>query len=192
METSYNPTDAIQTIEQSIKEISALPTGAAYYFKLWGLILSSFYAIQFIAQQTGSATWNLIQNFSWLLFVIGGIASGVQNKHDQQTEQFEHFLDRVYFYAFISFAISVAVIQLYASLKNNQLNYTLFPLLLGMTIICTGGIAKYYLSVALGVICCALSVVNLFVAVEFVALIAAIAAFIGSFLTGYFMKNRNV
>jgi hypothetical protein len=192
METSYNPTDAIQTIEKSIKEISALPTGAAYYFKLWGLILTSFYAIQFVTQLIDSAAWNFIQNFSWLLFVFGGIASGVRNKNDQKTEQFEHFLDRVYFYAFISFAISVAVVQLYASLKNNQLNYTLFPLQLGMTIICTGGISKYYLSVVLGIICCALSVLNLFIAAEFIALNAAIAAFVGSFLTGYFMKNRNV
>ena len=184
--------DSIRIIESAQKNTELLQTGAAYYYKLWGIILASYYLTRYLEFQVTPDTAKLLQSINWILFVFGGILSGMRKKNDEVKERVVPQLESVYFFTYTGFAIAIFIIQLYARLSNNSIDVQFFPFLLGLTVYITGGITKHNPSILLGLISILLCLPALFMTIEYQFLIASISAIIGSLIPGILMKNRYV
>lgn len=184
--------DSIRIIESAQKNTELLQTGAAYYYKLWGIILASYYLTRYLEFQVTPDTAKLLQSTNWILFVFGGILSGMRKKNDEVKERVVPQLESVYFFTYTGFAIAIFIIQLYARLSNNSIDVQFFPFLLGLTVYITGGITKHNPSILLGLISILLCLPALFMTIEYQFLIASTSAIIGSLIPGILMKNRYV
>lgn len=184
--------DSIRIIESAQKNTELLQTGAAYYYKLWGIILASYYLTRYLEFQVKPDTAAFLQSTNWILFVIGGILSGMRKKNDEVKERVVPQLESVYFFTYTGFAIAIFIIQLYARLSNNSIDVQFFPFLLGLTVYITGGITKHNPSILLGLLSILLCLPALFMTIEYQFLIASISAIIGSLIPGVLMKNRYV
>lgn len=184
--------DSIRIIESAQKKTEQLQTGAAYYYKLWGLILAGFYLTRYLEFQVAPDTAQFLQSTNWILFVFGGVLSGLRKKKDQVTELVVPKQESVYFFTFTGFAISIFVSSLYARINNTSMDIQYFPFLLGLTIYITGGITKHKSSIICGIITISLCLPAFYFNLEAQLLIAAIASILGSFIPGLLMKNKHV
>ena len=184
--------ESIRIIEKAQHQTELISTGAAYYYKLWGLILSGYFFIRFIEFSLPKEFALVIQSFDWICFVIGGILSGLRKKHDQALEKVVPKQESVYFFTFTGFAIATIIIQFYARINNNSSDVQLFPFILGLTVYITGGITKHNPSILLGLLTILLCLPGLFMTIEYQFLIASVSSITGSFLPGILMKNKHV
>lgn len=184
--------DSIRIIEKAQHQTELISTGAAYYYKLWGLVLGAYFFIRFIEFSLPKESALMVQSFDWICFVIGGILSGLRKKHDQVLEKVVPKQESVYFFTFTGFAIATFICQFYARLNNNTIDIQFFPFLLGLTVYITGGVTKHKPSILLGLMSVSLCVPSLFLKVEYQLLIASAAAITGSFLPGILMKDKHV
>lgn len=184
--------DSIRIIESAQKNTELLQTGAAYYYKLWGIILASYYLTRYLEFQVKPDTAAFLQSTNWILFVIGGILSGMRKKNDEVKERVVPQLESVYFFTYTSFAIALFIIQLYARINQNAVDIQFFPLVLGLTVYVTGGVTKHKPSIFFGLVCVSLCLPALVIKIEYQFLIASTSAIIGSLIPGILMKNRYV
>lgn len=184
--------DSIRIIDKAQQQTEQISTGAAYYYKLWGLVLGTYFFIRFIEFGLPKESALMLQSFDWLCFVIGGILSGLRKKHDQAIEKVVPKMEVIYFYTFTGFALATMVVQFYARMLNTTIDVQLFPFLLGLTVYITGGITKHKPSIFLGLLSIFLCIPSLFLVLEYQFLMASLASIIGSFLPGVLMRNQNV
>ncbi|MBU3676198.1 MAG: hypothetical protein FGM54_03325 [Chitinophagaceae bacterium] len=189
---TFTPEQALHTIEQSIKETQTISTGAAYYFKLWGALLFIHFMLNAIrlAYPAIASTW--LVNVSILVFPLGGILSGMRKKFDKKTETVVPMFEKIYFSAFITFALAYAVLFV-TSLRNNPIDAVIyFPLLLGITVMICGLLTQFKPGIFGGIIsifCFGFSTQAL---PDMIYVSAAIAALLACFIPGILMKGKHV
>lgn len=193
METgSFNPNDSIKTIEDALNQAKSENTGAYYYYILWGMLLFIHYLLLFIITHFPDLKSELLTITIWSVFPIGGLISYIRSKKDERTEKQLTYYEKVYLYAFGSFALAYGVIFISSIFQHSNLFVSLFPLLLGMTVFVIGGITKNKISLIGGVLAIVLSGISLNTSIEFQYLLASLASLITCLLPGLVMKNKNV
>jgi hypothetical protein len=188
----FTAADSLRTIEDAINEVKITKTGAAFYYVLWGMILFVYYLLHWLTIIKTELKGTIIDSYNWLLFPIGGLLSYLNKNKDLEKENYVPHLEKVYFFAFTSFAFIYAVINFASSILLSSLVITLFPLIIGSTVYMVGGISKHKPSIVGGVISMVLSVVSLLSIIEFQYLMAAFACIASLIIPGITMRKSNV
>jgi hypothetical protein len=192
MKSTVTPHASLKNIEAILNETQSIRTGAAFYYKLWGLILFVYFFVNFLICALPQLHHSTLQSWIWILFPIGGIASAFNKNNDQKKETAISHYERVYFFAFTSFAMSYGLATIASFYLNKNISLVLFPMLLGITVYLVGGITKHKASILGGLCGVVLSVFSIFSSIELQYLFAAIASLSSSFIPGILMKNKHV
>jgi hypothetical protein len=192
MKSTVTPQESLKNIGKILNETQSVRTGAAFYYKLWGLILFIYFLSNFFICTLSQLHLSTLQSWNWIVFPIGGIASMFNKNKDQKKETAISHYERVYFFAFTSFAMSYGLATIASFYLNKNLSLVLFPMLLGITVYLVGGITKHKASIIGGLCGVMISVFSIFSSIELQYLFAAIASLSSSFIPGILMKNKHV
>lgn len=139
--------DIINDMLTNAKEEDA--GGSAFYFILWGIIVMVFSVLTYYAIIT-KAAW---QPWTYMLFLIGGIASFIRSKSDDKKEIAKSRYDRLYMFVWSGVGICLGLSWGFVALIgiNNILPVSL--LFYGLASFITGGVSRYYPSLIGSIIC---------------------------------------
>ena len=189
---NYTPEDALKTINEALNVVKNEKTGAAFYYLIWGSFLFAYFFIHYLCIQYQNLNGSLLEQFSWLVFPIGGVFSILRKKNEQHREHMELHYERIYFIAFTGFALAFGIFFSFSVSVSPLLFLTFFPLLSGLTVYIVGGITRHMPSIIgsiAGILC---SGFTLLVSVESQFLFAAIAMIVTYVIPGLLMKNKHV
>ncbi|MEN9973577.1 MAG: hypothetical protein RIS20_1924 [Bacteroidota bacterium] len=192
MKKNLTPNESLKNIETILNETQSKRTGASFYYVLWGIVLFIYFFLNFIISSWPFLHHSNLQSWIWIIFPVGGILSVINKKKDQGIETVVSHYERVYFFAFSSFAMSYGFATIASFSLNNHLSLILFPMLLGITVYVVGGITKHTASIVGGLLGVLLSVLSIFSGLELQFVFAALAALFSSLIPGILMKNRHV
>ena len=188
----FSASDSLKTIENAINDAKSQKTGASFYYVVWGLILFIYFAVHAWIASNPKLEGTIIDNFSWILFPIGGIISYLNKSKDQKEETYVSFLEKVYFFAFTGLAVMYAVLTFASTYLSLPLVIILFPLMIGSTVYIVGGITKHKISIIGGGVGMLLSLISIFSSPEIQYLMAAIACVSACIIPGFTMRKANV
>lgn len=189
---TFNPHDSIKTIEDSFRTIKSEKTGASFYYILWGTVLFIHNLLHFIALRNPELNGALLQTTTWLLFPIGGWLSFRRKSSDERTEHATSLFEKVYFYAFIGFAMTYGTMTMASMYLHLNLLTACYPMLLGVTVFIVGGVTGHRPSIIGGVLGILLTNLSIYASSDFQYLLAAIASLVVCVLPGYLMRNSHV
>ena len=189
---NFNATDSIKTIELAIIEAKTLKTGSSFYYILWGFILFIYFIIHYIVILIPMLKGTIMSTFSFVLFPIGGLLSYLKKNKDQKEETYVPQLEKVYFFAFTSFAFMYAVLTFASTYLSSSIAIMFFPLIIGSTVYVVGGISRHKISIFGGFFSMLLTVLSILSIIEIQFLIAAIACIFACIIPGITMRKSNV
>jgi hypothetical protein len=189
---SFSPENSLKTIEAAINEAKTSKTGASFYYILWGLILLINYSLHYLIIVKPILKGTFIDIFSWVLFPIGGLLSMLNKKNDQMKETNVPNLEKVYFFAFTSFAMVYGILSIASTYLSYSFSIMLFPLIIGSTVYIVGGISKHKPSIIGGVFSMLISILSILSIIEIQYLIAAFSCITACIIPGITMKKSNV
>ena len=192
MKPNLTPIESLKNIESILNDTQSVRTGASFYYVLWGIILFTYFFLNFLITQSPLLQVSNLQSWLWIIFPVGGILSGLNKKKDFKKETVVSHYERVYFFAFTSFAISYGFVIIASFSLNNHISLILFPMLLGITVYIVGGITKHTASILGGLLSVLLAIFSVFSSLELQFLFASLAALCSSFIPGILMKNKHV
>ena len=188
----FTASDSFKTIENAINDVKAHKTGASFYYVSWGLILFIYFFIQAWIASKPELKGTIIDNFSWVLFPIGGLISYLNKNKDQKEETYVPFLEKVYFFAFTGLACIYGVMTFASTCFSSNLVIILFPLMIGSTVYIVGGITKHKISIIGGIVGMLLSIISILSSPEIQYLMAALACISACIIPGITMRKGNV
>ena len=188
----FNIAQSIHTIEAALQHAKIQKTGASYYYILWGIVLAIYFGLHFLSIHFFSEWSGVVGNFSWIVFPLGGILSGINKRRDDELETSVGPLEKVYFWSFVGFASVYGIVTVVSIWMSNSLSLALFPLFLGYTVFMVGGISKHYPSVILGGLSMLLALMTLTSDLELQYGFAAMSAVISAIIPGLLMRKADV
>ena len=188
----FTAIDSFKTIENAINDAKAQKTGASFYYVVWGLILFIYFSVHTWIALKPELKGTILDNFSWLLFPIGGLMSYLNKNKDQKEETYASFLEKVYFFAFTGLACIYGVLTFASTCFSSNLVVMLFPLIMGSTVYIVGGITKHKISIIGGLVAMVLSIISILSSHEIQYLMAALACVFACIIPGITMRKANV
>lgn len=184
------PEESLNIIGQAINTAHKETTGAAYYLILWGALLTFFFLIHFIHAFGNTGDW--LMNLGWLVFPVGGLLSWWHTRKTDAVEKTKPVYDSVYLYAWGGVALCLGIVSLVTSVKGPG-NVYIFVLLLlfSLAAFITGGVSKFYPSLAGGVAGIVLSALILITKTPYHYLCAAAGIVVACLLPGLLLHAAN-
>ena len=183
---------SIHTIEAALQHTRSQKTGASFYYILWGMVLAIYFGLHFLSMHFFSEWSRGVGNFSWIVFPVGGILSGIKKRRDDEKETAVGSLEKVYFWSFVGFASVYGIVTVVSIWMSNSLSLALYPLFLGSTVFMVGGISKHYPSVILGGLSMLLALMTLTNDLECQYGFAAMSSVISAIIPGLLMRKADV
>ncbi len=188
----FNIAQSIQTIDAALQHTRVQKTDASFYYILWGIVLAVYFGLHFFSMHFFPEGGKVLSDFSWIVFPLGGILSGINKRRDNQLESAVGPLEKVYFWSFIGFASVYGIVTAVSIVMFNTLSLALFPLFLGSTVFIVGGISKHYAAVVLGGLSMLLAFVTLTSDLKAQYGLAAVSAVIAAIIPGILMRKADV
>lgn len=183
---------SIRTIENALLQARAEKTNAAYYYKLWGIVLSIHYLLLFSASRFPGLKGGVLETIIWGVFPVAGLLSYLRSKKDARKEKALSLYEKVYLFAFGGFALSFGWMFIMTAATQSRLQMVLFPLLIGVTVFVVGGITKHRASVAGGAAAIVCAGISANASLEMQYILAALAALVSCMIPGFLMSRSNV
>lgn len=181
--------EQISIIENSLKQASNQKTGASNYYIIWGITLTTYFAIQFLNAHFKTNIISVLANISNLFFAVGGIFSFLQSRKDDKNEIIIPINEKLYTYGWIGASICLAVLCI--AYHNNLIEILCVSILLvfGLVNFIIGGVTKFKPLIIGGILSILLCIIVTKCTLDFKFLCTAIGVMFSCLIPGFMMKS---
>lgn len=191
MESSQrSPGDRISIIEDAIRKAKQEKTGAAFYYILWGTVLSLFAFMSYLALSLPSPGVQHLHSFAWIVFPLGGLLSFLKTRKDDQTEKVKPMNERLYLIVWGGVSLCLGTLTVFGMLAG-QIHFLLPTVLIifGFASFLTGGITRFRPSLIGGALCIICAGITMVLPLALQFLIGAIAMLFSNVIPGILMNK---
>lgn len=147
------PQKSISVIEDAMRKAQNETGGARFYLILWGALIAAYALINYFNLKF-PASLNMVANWSWIVFPVGGLFSFLRTRKDDKTEVSKPLNDKLYMYTWGGTGLCLGAVSFFAINYGGLLIVPpVLLLLFGFTAFVTGGVTSFVPSIVGGILC---------------------------------------
>jgi hypothetical protein len=184
----FEPVQSLRLIESMINKAKNRFGEDGHLYLLWGWVILAcsllhFVFIEFNVFERPEWVWG----FTWLAFIYQAIYLGRKRKQVRVSTYTDEILKAIWL-VFVGCGILLGLVA--AKSGNWMITYPLILMLYGVPTILSGTVLRFRPLVAGGIVCWVLSVLSLFLSLQYNLLMIALAVIAAWIIPGYLMKQK--
>ena len=184
-EKQLSESESMQVIQRMIATAKNELADDSFYFILWGWLVFVASAGHYILWKSGFEYPYIM----WSLMILGGIASFIYGKRQDEKQHVKTYVDDIMKYVLIAFGVSLLIVLAFQS-KLGINTYPMVMIVYAVQLFVWGGALRFRPLIIGGVLNWLLAIAAFFVAFDVQLLLLAAAALIGFAIPGHLLKSR--
>lgn len=187
MERELTPSESLKLIETMIAQAKQSFHRNSFYFMLWGVLLISAMAVNYLMAANGDPRGN----YAWAVVgIIGGIASWAYGAREAKRKQASSFMDRVMLCLWMGFLATLLITMFGSAGSGHGMLVGAIIVLTGLPTFVTGQLLRFRPLIFGGILFWVLGAVSFFTDMKATALLYIAAMVFGYLIPGYLLKRQ--
>jgi hypothetical protein len=184
------PQKSISIIEDAMRKAQHEKTGARFYLVLWGTLIVVYALANFTFLRFPSVGTSTLASLSWIVFPLGGLLSFLRTRRDDRTETTKPLNDSLYMYAWGGTGLCLGAVTFFAfTFGSPAVVPPVLLLIFGFAAFVTGGVTRFYPSLAGGTVCVIAGAAAFVLPLEYQLLAGSAGILAATVVPGLLMKK---